>query len=236
MIKEATRKYIILVLLAYNHHLLITSSTYAFTVRTYNKNHWIHAKAESSNNEYEKKSIGEVVNYLHGGKYQFQDSFMAGSTRVGQEFAHSLYSSDIEAEDDKDIANWALRLMDPLVHIDERITDSFVFYKNCFEERTITIKNYERSWERFHVFVFSWNQGDERLNKDDNMNTLMTCPSTGVLAPRGGASNACDENAPYSDSAEINIKWIGGRNSCDEYLLVVGTETEVKRYLLKEVA
>ena len=87
-----------------------------------------------------------------------------------------------------------------------------------------------------YLFVFSWNQGDERLNTDDNMKTLMTCPSTGVLAPRGGVSNACDENAPYSDSAEINIKWIGGQNSCDEYLLVVGTETEVKRYLLKEVA
>jgi len=232
MIKVTTRKYIA-VLLTYNYYLLTTSSTYAFIARAYNNNHSIHRRAESSYNEYEMKSVGEVVNNLHGGKYQFQDSLFAGSTRIGQEFADSLYSSDIQAEDDEEIANWALCLMDPLVHRDEPITDSFTFDKSSSDDRTITIKNDERSWERFHVYVFSWNPGKELLNTNDNMDTLMTCPNTGVLAPRGGASNACDENAPYLDSAEINIKWIGGRKSCCEYLLVVATETEVKRYLLK---
>ena len=34
-------------------------------------------------------------------------------------------------------------------------------------------------------------------------------PTRGVLAPRGGSSNLCDETSPYPDAADITIKWNG---------------------------
>ena len=64
-------------------------------------------------------------------------------------------------------------------------------------------------------------------------------PTTGTLAPRGGASNICDETKPYLDSALVSIVWdlgkilANGNNVENEWLLVVGTEAEVWRYRLK---
>ena len=59
-------------------------------------------------------------------------------------------------------------------------------------------------------------------------------PLTGTLAPRGGASNLCDETKPYLDYANISIERVGdaAANDKDGWLLVVGTEAEVWRYRL----
>ena len=57
----------------------------------------------------------------------------------------------------------------------------------------------------------------------------------GHLAPRGGASNACDASKPYLDSADIRIEFVGDPQQAvvkDEQLLVVGTEAEVWRWQL----
>ena len=58
----------------------------------------------------------------------------------------------------------------------------------------------------------------------------------GYLAPRGGASNACDESKPYLDSADIRIEFVGDPQQAavkdEELLLVVGTEAEVWRWQL----
>ena len=183
----------------------------------------------ASPNEYDgrsNRSIGDVVNNLHGGKYQFQESYVAGSSKIGREFAESLYASDeyVEEERDDEMPQWALRMMDTSTHLDKPITGTLTF--ECEHDHTITIKNDERSWEKFYAFVLKPNQDE-----------ITSCPykvqpNTGTLAPRGGASNACDANAPYSDNANINIKYTSS-TSADDFMLVVGTEAEVWRYLLK---
>jgi hypothetical protein len=198
----------------------------------------------TSNNEADnsKRSIGDVTNNLHGGKYQFQQaeqSLLAGTSRIGQEFADSLYSScdGADCEEEMEMPKWALRMSDPSEHIEGIITDTLSFVSDeSIVENTVTITNEERSWERFHLFIFPWDGGKEgNVLQVDNRNDA--CPfatniNTGVLAPRGGASNACDANKPYSDSDEIIVTFDGGKNVGD-YLLVVGTGAEVWRYLLK---
>ncbi|KAL3795665.1 hypothetical protein HJC23_002072 [Cyclotella cryptica] len=198
-----------------------------------------------------KKSIGDVVNNLHGGKYQFQQaeySLLAGSTRIGQEFAESLYSSSyagLEEDADEEIPRWVTRVMNPSEHRGKRITDTLIFVPGKGEgivKHVIRIKNDDRSWERFRVFLFPCNQvahQGELRSTEYNTYHINTCPfetdqTTGFLAPRGGASNACDANMPYLDSADIVVKWTGDNNPPKtDYLLVVGTEAEVWRYLLK---
>mmetsp|Transcript_23132 Transcript_23132/g.34248 ORF Transcript_23132/g.34248 Transcript_23132/m.34248 type:complete len:110 (-) Transcript_23132:162-491(-) len=63
-------------------------------------------------------------------------------------------------------------------------------------------------------------------------------PRSGSLAPRGGASNACDANKPYSDSVQIRViqgqfSSIGSIQDDEEVWLVTGTEEEKWYYLLK---
>ena len=40
----------------------------------------------------------------------------------------------------------------------------------------------------------------------ENVVPLVVRPRSGSLAPRGGASNACDASNPYSDSATIQSR------------------------------
>jgi hypothetical protein len=208
------------------------------TVRDFLNQRRVHYYLSSSNNEYNHKSIGDLVNNLHGGKYQFQDSLLAGSTRIGQEFADSLYSSSecIEDKEDEEMPNWALRLMNPSIHINRPIVETLVF-SQIAPEHTIIIKNDERSWERFYVFLLPQLNDMKDVQNTSNgivpFHPFATNPTSGVLAPRGGASNACDANAPYSDSSAINLKWIDGRRSVNDHLLVAATEAEVWRYLLQ---
>lgn len=63
---------------------------------------------------------------------------------------------------------------------------------------------------------------------------FMVKPSSGDLAPRGGASNACDASQPYSDSATLQV--IHNEKQVEhgeDYWLVVGTEEEQRSYRLK---
>ena len=174
------------------------------------------------------------MNNLHGGKYQFQDSYLAGSTRIGQEFADSLYASgdsDTADDDEEEIPKWALHLMDPLSHKDKPFKDTLYLSQKRLEQE-IKITNDERSWEKYYASIFSLNQvvGME----GGSYCPFEILPQSGTLAPRGGASNACDANAPYSDSALIVVKWIEAECcDVDAFFLVLGTEAEVWRYLLK---
>jgi hypothetical protein len=202
---------------------------HAFSTLTHRKK--VHHLTAADLNEFEEtsnRSIGEVVSNLHGGKYQFQDSHLAGATRLGQEFADSLYASDgiVEENDDDEMPKWAIRMMDPLLQMDKPVSGT-LFFGNDNIKHTITIKNDERSWEKFYAFVHPLKQEQQGIKCPFEMH-----PTIGTLAPRGGASNACDANTPYSDSTAISVKIIDD-NSAGEYLLVVGTEAEVMRYVLK---
>ena len=187
--------------------------------------------AEDDNNNM-STSIGDVVQNLHGGKYQFSD---AGNSFVGQQFAESLYSGgsgqvyEVDDNDDDD-AKWVLLLQDMSEQSTKPILDTLLFDKEN-TVHTISIQNEERSWEKYYAFLLPKND----VKDDDASYYKLSSPKGGSLAPRGGASNVCDPSQPYSDSSAITIEWIGGEwtDNCvaeNMRLLVVGTEAKVWRY------
>ncbi len=179
------------------------------------------------------RSIGEVVGGLHGGKYQFGDSEMG---YMDQYFAGegSFQSSGCGGiEDDEEMPRWAEKMSLPSnlsiqnfesiqVPSNSNPMDGMVY------SVTVTVKNEERTWERFYTKVTNI--------KEKNNKPFYVNPSNGYLAPRGGASNACDENSPYSDS--VNLSVIHDKNYGDEinseveWWLIVGTEEQKWYYKL----
>ncbi|KAL7465525.1 hypothetical protein ACHAXS_005842 [Conticribra weissflogii] len=217
-------------------------------------------------------SIGDVVHNLHGGKYQFSETqYLAGQSVMGRQFANALYSGGSsecdnlwnDEEDDEGgsrLPKWVLRLKDPNSHVGKPIAGVLEFDSKedigvgSGNSATVSIKNEERSWEKYYAFIIPlWKKIDD--DNDWNATHLATqgitdsvhiskfqimSPKWGYLAPRGGASNACDESKPYSDGASITIKWNGlsGKKEYsrqdygDSLLLVIGTEAEIWRYRL----
>mmetsp|Transcript_8390 Transcript_8390/g.13605 ORF Transcript_8390/g.13605 Transcript_8390/m.13605 type:complete len:229 (+) Transcript_8390:3-689(+) len=189
-------------------------------------------------------AIGDVVQNLHGGKYQFSETqYLAGGSVMGQQFAESLYSSGGGVDEtendgvDDELPKWALRLQNSFKQSAKPVMTTLAFDKEK-STHSISIKNDERSWERYHVFLLPTTIAID----DDDLCCFRVSPTTGSLAPRGGASNICDETKPYSDSAVISIEWLGeddmdvGAAGEKEWLLVVGTEAEVWRYRLSIIA
>lgn len=179
-------------------------------------------------------SIGDITQNLHGGKYQFSETqYLAGSSLMGQQFAESLYSScNDEAgsveEDDEVVPKWALKMQHPDEHEGKQLTGVLTF-TDCNKTHTISITNDERSWEKYFVYVI--------LPSSSSIveQSFQISPPRGHLAPRGGASNACDASKPYSDSAHITIELLENNNRPlfgGITLLVVGTEAEIWRYEL----
>ncbi len=177
-------------------------------------------------------SIGDITQNLHGGKYQFSETqYLAGGSLMGQQFAESLYSScdeeDSVEEEDGELPKWALRLQQPDDHKGKQLAGTLIF-SECVKSHTISITNDERSWEKYYAFVLP-----NSFQQSFRISSLR-----GVLAPRGGASNACDASKPYSDSAHITIELIVDDHAIiagGEVLLVVGTEAEIWRYELNVV-
>lgn len=206
------------------------------------------SNSDDDNNNY-PTSIGDVVQNLHGGKYQFsQTQYLAGNSVVGQAFAERLYSSgdayvgsgdgcgvaDGGLEDDE-MPKWALRLQDPM-EFDKLIRDTLTFSSNE-NMHSISISNEERSWERYYSFILSKVSNIANTADAEYTSPLFRiAPTTGQLAPRGGAANACDESKPYLDSATVSVEFIvddSVERGDEDWMLVVGTEAETWRYLLK---
>lgn len=197
---------------------------------------------QNESNDEDDRSIGDVVKNLHGGKYQFSDTqYLAGNSLIGQEFAENLYSSggadesSVDEEDDE-LPNWVLRLQDSIEQSTKPTSGTLIFDEQQHKSHSITIKNDERSWEMYYAYILSTTSSSHIV--DDSPFRIIS-PTAGVLAPRGGASNLCDESTPYLDNAIISIEWIGSSGdssiSTNEWLLVVGTEAEVWRYRLAVV-
>lgn len=174
-------------------------------------------------------SIGDITRNLHGGKYQFSETqYLAGGSLMGQQFAESLYSScdeeeSLEEEGDE-LPKWALKLLQPDEHEGKQLAGSLTFSERA-KSHKISITNDERSWEKYYAFVLP----------NTFQQSFLISSLRGVLAPRGGASNACDASKPYSDSAHITIELVGDDDATivrGEVLLVVGTEAEIWRYEL----
>ena len=156
----------------------------------------------------EGRSIGDVVQGLHGGKYQFSDA--GGMSFEGQQFAEMGYSSGEPQEDnyeDEPVPNWALRLKDIVPPID--CTELKV---EIDAPSAIEVQNDERSWEKYYAFVVG-----------PNSSSFSVDPRVGILAPRGGANN-------FSDKAQLLIQ---RKNAMlGDSWLVIGTEADKWIYKL----
>lgn len=224
-----------------HHHTTNGHSMRAITSATVTLNYPNTQEGDGANdNPLSLTSIGDVVKNLHGGKYQFSETqYLAGGSFAGQQFAESLYSlggvdESLEIENDgvDELPKWAMRLQNSLEQSAKPVMATLLFDKEK-STHAISIKNDERSWERYYAFILPNNNHD-----DCGLCGFRVSPATGSLAPRGGASNVCDESKPYSDSAVITMQW-SGEDDVDvvgpgekDLVLVVGTEAEVWRYRL----
>eukprot|EP00533_Pseudo-nitzschia_delicatissima_P002819 CAMPEP_0116088122 /NCGR_PEP_ID=MMETSP0327-20121206/5709_1 /TAXON_ID=44447 /ORGANISM="Pseudo-nitzschia delicatissima, Strain B596" /LENGTH=260 /DNA_ID=CAMNT_0003579197 /DNA_START=93 /DNA_END=875 /DNA_ORIENTATION=+ len=188
----------------------------------------------------EYRSIAEVVGGLHGGKYQFGGAAMGGipdtpfSGHGGTECQTEI------AELDEELPNWAKKLAptesqttSPLVlsvPSNSNPMDGMVYFAS------ISIRNQERTWEKFYAKIMAKRpEGFVEVDCVSSSIGLSVAPRSGSLAPRGGASNACDASKPYSDSATIRITQAdtnSGESTGDDLWLVVGTEEEKWAYKL----
>ena len=233
---------------------------------------------ENKNNEYKKyyRSISDVVGGLHGGKYQFDSNYNNDGVGDNNAVAFSgtgsafllddedYYSFNKEEEEEGEeeeehVPNWVTHNMEPnfsnykelIVPTNSNPMDGMIYFSS------ITIKNDERTWEKFYTKIIT-------INDINSTNTTTTTtkignivvtvqPKSGFLAPRGGTSNVCDINKPYSDKATIRIIQQNNnknnsnnnqkqhvvvttadniKNNNNELWLVVGTEEEKWSYKL----
>ena len=164
------------------------------------------------------RSIGNVVQGLHGSKYQFGS---AGINYEGQQFAEMGYSSDLIEQDNYDddpMPNWALKLQQSVpndnLNCPQLALDSHGM-------ATVQVQNQERSWEKYYSFI---------VGDDDALSSITVEPRVGMLAPRGGVND-------FSDQAQLKLtvkatdnQPLAGNGNC---WLLVGTEEESWFYKLK---
>ena len=199
------------------------------------------ALCSSSNDEY--RSISDVVGGLHGGKYQFNDN--RGIQSFGDD-VFSGYGSRNSCNDDEEelveLPNWAIK-MEPDESVlagQEAGIITVPSNSNPMDGMTysssVVIQTQERTWEKFYVKIMARRNSDDTFVQLENGCPINVKPRSGSLAPRGGASNACDASKPYYDSATIQV--IHDNNvecstiNIDELWLVAGTEEEKWSYKL----
>ena len=190
------------------------------------------------------RSIGEVVGGLHGGKYQFTsggtygDSGFVGRSRVNR------IQEEEELEEEK-LPKWAKNMHLPegsdCRTVEIEVPSNSNRMDGMLRSATVTIQNDERTWEKFYAkIVPRCAMNSLPPNGPTPQTPFRVRPQSGHLAPRGGASNACNSNQPYSDSATIIV--IHDENVLDcppdgsvEWWLLAGTEEEKWYFKLKYV-
>ena len=138
-------------------------------------------------------SLSDAVGGVHGGKYQFGARGDAGFQ--GAAFAEALAMSGGDPSDgaahsdgleSEPWPSWAtMRKGRSLVEGDVSLSGG----ASC------TVTNAYRTWERFYASI---------LPADDARFTVS--PSSGWLAPKGGANNVCDPAKPYSDTVRVCLE------------------------------
>ena len=196
-----------------------------------------NSQDERNNTPY--RSIGEVVGGLHGGKYQFDSFANPAAAAYYNEQSFGGQGSTTCYEDNNEETerpNWFQQMRPPSTLGGEVETLTVPSNANPMDgmiySTTITIKNDERTWEKFYAKIMM-QEGETRVDNEQNDQQsfpFYVRPSSGDLAPRGGGSNACDEMNPYSDSATLRIihnpkNDINSTPGCQWWLLV-GTEEE----------
>jgi len=237
--------------------------------------HLQHSSTSSNNNDAESyRSIADVVGGLHGGKYQFNgDDGRGGGGSAGSLFDNEFSgygsrddscSSNEYDEQDEEMPNWAVRMKPPVPVPPESSLEVIYVPSNSnpmdgmVYSASIVIKNEERTWEKFYAKVMKRNADGEFVllekekENDHDHDHVVVKPRSGDLAPRGGASNACDARKPYSDSVTIQIihqnnmldarsETIMRRTTCsstssrptNDLWLVAGIEEDIRYYKLR---
>lgn len=190
------------------------------------------------NSDKDQRNVGDYVKNVHGGKYQF-----GMDNVIGQEFAESLYSSstyndEFDSEElidpNEELPKWTQRMVQNAVAaISDKSTAGATTANVIRLDETFEICNEERSWEIFYAFILP----------ECKRGTYNVTPAKGHLAPRGGASNICNENKPYLDTAVLKAAQYNGDGVvndndgdpfCDDTgyccYVIVGTEEETWFY------
>ena len=167
-----------------------------------------------------KKTIGDVVPGVHGGKYQFSDRGFEGF--AGDEFASALAASSAsgatDGADDEPWPKWATELRRPRGgDVSEASVEEVEWVEMGTDgSATVRVANIYRSWDRFYATIFA---DDAAVSAP----FVVVGPSSGDLAPRGGANNVCDASKPYLDHVDIVVQ---AREAGREATLLVRTEEE----------
>ena len=165
------------------------------------------------------RDLSDIVGGLHGGKYQFG----AGGAQsfVGGQFAESLASSSSSSAADDDSKEWAMagdlprwaRVLEPRT---AQLAGTLAFAA-AGDELEVCVQNTYKTWEPWIAAIVSEPATDLAF--------AICSPASGTLAPRGGASNVCDESKPYSDGAAVRVRCIDAAAGRPSHL-VVKTEEE----------
>lgn len=166
-------------------------------------------------------AVGDYVQGVHGGKYQFDDS-SGGASFQGQQFAENGYGSNEIVDDgiEEFLANkpnWARRMELPVDDPNE-CNEAIPKLDLMDGKGTVIIHNDERSWEYFYAVIMS--------DRDIALPFVVE-PIAGMLAPRGGTES-------HSDRRDIMVSFISDATPLEsdgcQFWLVAGTESETWRY------
>jgi hypothetical protein len=141
------------------------------------------------------RSIGDVVQGLHGSKYQFQEPSSSIISFEGQQFAETGYSSGnyqgdasaIEASMKQEpLPRWAIQWQQTFVPQQQQQQQQQVveLEVHSLAPQTVSIQNQERSWEKFYTFVLLREGDDARTCCMDASYLVPVTPKMGMLAPR----------------------------------------------------
>jgi len=201
-------------------------------------------RLSSSNNSNdsapEYRSIADVVGGLHGGKYQFGDN--SGMISSDDAFGGSGGSSSDNQQQNpvalENLPKWAQAMAPSSIDAKPlRVPSNANPMDGMVYSASFEIRNDEWTWETFYTKLITMDN-NEKFVMIENAQTvgLEIAPSTGSLAPRGGASNACDSSQPYSDAAMIRVTQLSSAEETNNHKniwLVVGTEEEQWTYQLE---
>ena len=174
----------------------------------------------SSSNGRSSRSIGDVVQGLHGSKYQFNQ---AGLNYEGQQFAETGYGNNSipkkQNYDAEPLPDWAIRRQDKCRELNDNIPSNAQILKlNEQGKVTFTITNEERSWEKYHIFWMGNN------NDNDFKVVAQIQPMAGMLAPRGTSSSD-----GYSDTETISVAVLDP-NAIQEGWILAATEADTWKF------
>jgi len=220
-------------------HVLALQNAASFTI--FKTRNMFHSN-DALNMSDEYRPISDIVGNLHGGKYQFNEYGNDVFNPYDDHTSDPLYSftkeeeeeeEEQEEDDESQMPKWAIRMKPPHEIVTNPSSYTILNMSSDIDENRIvkvTISNHERTWEKFYAKIMYQSKTEPNVYTLDTNSFLKLHPKSGCLAPRGGASNACDARNPYSDSVTLELMCIENVSSLpDDYeciWLVVGTEEE----------